>query len=503
MPQKRILVVDDNPVNLKITSVWVSRMGCETQTAGNAEKALDMLRTFRPDLILTDVQMPGMDGLEFTRRVKATPEWRTIPVVALTALESPGDEQNILQAGCDGYLRKPVDAKALAGLIAKYPRPEASPATAEPETFEDSMESLREQFVREGAEQCRALIGRLRSYLLPRVVAPLFDNGDFRIAFHQWAGVGGSLGFPQITAKAREAEALIGQPITQTAHQLREFLEALLEMFTSTTVAAEAPLGLPAEVTECLFGRRFALLNLDPSQTTRLTALLEKADAFFRVVPLPAALGPKAFRAYDMVLASLTDVGEAREELGRRLAESALPLLLLGSQEIRPGVDMPPSRAPVQFLRTPADARQLLMCAAALIARKDAPPSATPQKKPTVLIADDDPIVRILIKSSLESLGMECRVAENGQVALAMARNSPPDLAILDVNMPHKNGFEVLSSMRGFERTRNVRVVLLTASQAEADITRGLSFGADEYVIKPFDPVELAGRVTRLLAQPR
>ena len=84
-----------------------------------------------------------------------------------------------------------------------------------------------------------------------------------------------------------------------------------------------------------------------------------------------------------------------------------------------------------------------------------------------------------------------------------MARNAPPDIAILDVNMPNKNGFEVLSSMRGFERTKNVRVMMLTGSQEEADITRGLSFGADEYVIKPFDPVELAGRVRRLLAQSR
>jgi two-component system, cell cycle response regulator DivK len=506
MAGKRILVVDDNPINLRVTSIWASRTGFETRTADSAEKALDLLALFRPDLILTDVQMPGMDGLEFTRRVKAKAEWQTIPVFALTALESPDDEEKIREAGCDGYLCKPVDVKLLTDLIGSYFGPEAlpaPPAPAAPEKPDDSMESLRAQFVREGAEQCVARLERIRACPHPKVMAAFFESREFRLMLHQWAGVGGSLGFPEITVKAREAEALIGQPIAQTAQPMREILENLLEMFTSGLPAQEAPLSLPAELSECLLGKRFALLNLEPGETQRLTALLEKADAFHRAVPLPVALSPKAFRAYDVILANTTNIGDAGDELLRCLAESALPLVLFGRSEIRPGLEMPQSRAPVQFLRTPCDARQALMCAATLLSRKEAAPSATPQKKPAVLIADDDPIVRALIKSALEPLGMECRLADNGQAALAMARNAPPDLAILDVNMPYKNGFDVLNSMRGYDRTKSVRVMILTASQEETDITRGLSFGANDYMIKPFDPVELAARVRRLLAQPR
>jgi len=510
MGLKKVLVIDDNPVNLKITSTWISRAGCETSAVVSAEEALELLPSLRPDLILTDIQLPGMDGLEFARRVKASPEWRAIPVVALTALESKEDEVKIREAGCEGYLVKPVNAKTLADLVKKHlssdPKPAPPPPAAPPAEEEDSLESLRAQFLSEGAEKCRALVGRVRAYLLPRVVAPLFDNGDFRIAFHQWAGLGGSLGFPQITTKAREAEALLTQPITQMAPRLKQVVEELLQLFTAGQAPVGAPLTVPPEIAEALLGKRFALVNLDPGEVERLAPLLEKVDAFYRAVPLPVALAPKAFRAYDVVLANPTDIADACEGLVRGLADSTLPLVFLGKRELWPGAALPSPRYPAEFLASPWDARQALMCAATLIARKaelDAAPSGASPKKPLVLIADDDPIVRILIKSSLEPLGMECRVADNGQVALAMARNSPPDIAILDVNMPNRNGFEVLSSMRGYERTRNVRVMMLTGSQEEADITRGLSFGADEYVIKPFDPVELASRVKRLLALPR
>jgi two-component system cell cycle response regulator DivK len=117
MAGEPILVVDDNAQNLKLARVLLTIEGYEVRTAVDAEDALVVLDTFTPRLILMDIQLPGMDGLELTRRLKADRTRRGIKVVALTAYAMKGDEERALAAGCDGYLAKPIDAKALSTAI--------------------------------------------------------------------------------------------------------------------------------------------------------------------------------------------------------------------------------------------------------------------------------------------------------------------------------------------------------------------------------------------------
>jgi CheY-like chemotaxis protein len=120
MPGEPILIVDDNPVNLKLARVLLAGVGYDARTASDAEEALEMLRDFRPRLILMDIQLPGMDGLELTRRLKANPETRGIVVLALTAYAMKGDDKRTLEAGCDGYISKPVDTRTLPATITEY-----------------------------------------------------------------------------------------------------------------------------------------------------------------------------------------------------------------------------------------------------------------------------------------------------------------------------------------------------------------------------------------------
>ena len=112
-----------------------------------------------------------------------------------------------------------------------------------------------------------------------------------------------------------------------------------------------------------------------------------------------------------------------------------------------------------------------------------------------------DSTIRALVQATVENSGFECRVSGDGGEALELLRNWQPDLAVLDVNMPNKNGFEVLSSVRNDPVTRDIRVILLTARQQETDVMRGFGLGADDYVIKPFSPMELIARVKRLLGK--
>ena len=114
-----ILVVDDNPMNLKLVRVLLETEGYDVRTAADAEEALAALDAFRPRLILMDLQLPGMDGLALTRRLKADPARRDIVILALTSYAMKGDEEKALHAGCDGYLTKPIDTRALPTLLVR------------------------------------------------------------------------------------------------------------------------------------------------------------------------------------------------------------------------------------------------------------------------------------------------------------------------------------------------------------------------------------------------
>ena len=120
MPGERVLIVDDNPANAVLISFLLTKKGYEVRTAVDAVETLAVVGDFRPRLILMDVQLPGIDGLELTRRLKADPDTRHIVIVALTAYAMKGDRERANDAGCDGYLSKPIDTRTLPGTVAEY-----------------------------------------------------------------------------------------------------------------------------------------------------------------------------------------------------------------------------------------------------------------------------------------------------------------------------------------------------------------------------------------------
>jgi len=115
----RILVVDDNPTNLKLAGDVLEWSGYEVARAVDAEQALTIIEQTPLDLILMDIGLPGMDGIELTRKLKAHEATKGIRIVALTAFAMKGDEQKVLEAGCDGYIAKPIDTRVLAEQVAR------------------------------------------------------------------------------------------------------------------------------------------------------------------------------------------------------------------------------------------------------------------------------------------------------------------------------------------------------------------------------------------------
>jgi CheY-like chemotaxis protein len=120
MALEPILIVDDNPQNLKLAKVILAAEGYQVKTAIDAEDALRILEAFTPRLILMDLQLPRMDGLELTRRLEADPARREIIIIALTAYAMKGDDQKAFAAGCDGYISKPLDIDALPQVVAEH-----------------------------------------------------------------------------------------------------------------------------------------------------------------------------------------------------------------------------------------------------------------------------------------------------------------------------------------------------------------------------------------------
>ena len=123
MPGEAILVVDDNAANLRLVEVVLADSGYDVRTAGDAEAALAALETFTPRLVLTDLQLPGVDGLELTRRLKRDPARASIVVVALTAHALGDAQEKARAAGCDGYIAKPIDVVTLPEQVARYLEP--------------------------------------------------------------------------------------------------------------------------------------------------------------------------------------------------------------------------------------------------------------------------------------------------------------------------------------------------------------------------------------------
>lgn len=117
MTPTRVLIVDDNPMFIEMASVALAAGGFEVESASDAGRALSQIPVFRPELILMDVQMPGMDGIELTRHLKADPAIRHIVIVAFTAFALKGDSALLQAAGFNGFIAKPVDVMTLGAMV--------------------------------------------------------------------------------------------------------------------------------------------------------------------------------------------------------------------------------------------------------------------------------------------------------------------------------------------------------------------------------------------------
>jgi len=120
MSDKNVMVVEDNEKNRKLVRVVLKAKGYNIIEAATGEEALNLLKNQKPDIILMDIQLPGIDGLTLIKQIKASVITKDIPIIAVTAYAMKGDEQKILDTGCNAYVSKPINTQELPLIVEKY-----------------------------------------------------------------------------------------------------------------------------------------------------------------------------------------------------------------------------------------------------------------------------------------------------------------------------------------------------------------------------------------------
>ncbi len=328
-PRKTILLVEDDPTSLKLTAKLLRAEGYLVHIASTAEQALTALSTEHPDLMLVDLQLPGMSGLELTREVKAAAGLRDVVVIALTACTAQDTRQAAQQAGCNGYLTKPIDSRTLALRVHEFLNADPHPGTGvvaspvpEPDPLlpESEMESLRHSFLAEGSTHLQQLLTKPDS---------TFDAMALGRLVHPWVGSASLLGFTRISELARETETLLRTP-SSTASQLRISLSHLARAFSDLNATGEGST-TPEFILRPLIGQSFALIGFSSVEAERICRTLEHVGA------KPTIIAPEVPPDYAAVHdCSLVMVHVRPENLGSRwlspelVEHRVLPLVLVG-----------------------------------------------------------------------------------------------------------------------------------------------------------------------------
>ena len=502
----RILVVDDDPAIRLLASTALEQLeDCDVASSANGIDGLNRARERCPDLILLDQLMPDMPGSEVLKKLREDPATRACPVAFFTAKSNKDDIEAMQRMGVAGIITKPFDPSQLGHRVVEiledHGRRQAA-ANLDRQSTQPTIEGLAREFLTSGVQESDEVLAMLDS-------AAGLDRDRVSHIVHRWVGRGGTFGHPDISQIAQRIEVLLDTAPEDT-DRLRTELQVVRQTFrdrpaarehgSSTAPAIDVDLALDGAVgaaaRDVLDGKRIALVGFDHGEAERVAATVESTGAFSR------SLDGNAFRSasdqcrhFDLVVIRLES--ELDTETTHAIQNQPKPVLLIGSAGSI-GVDSGLGNH-VDFALWPVRAEELLMRAHRLLS---APRTETPLgsgDNRSIVVADDDPTVNALIEHTLTSYEFDCHTAESGTEALELVQKTQPAAAILDVNMPGMSGFEVLSRLKSAKQTRSVPVFLVTARRREVDVLRGFSLGAEDYVTKPFNPIELVARLKRIL----
>jgi two-component system, cell cycle response regulator len=410
MNGKTVLIVEDNELNMKLVRSLLSVGGYRIVEAVDAEKGIEQARQDRPDLILMDIQLPGMDGLSATRILKADPALRDIPVIALTSHAMAGDDRKAVDAGCDGYLTKPIDTRSFLDTVGQIlsqgartspgPRPEGFLLKSRVLIVDDdplNVKLLAAKLPEERYETRFAYDGR------QALDAAFSDSPDLILLDVMMPGLNGY----EVTRMVKQDPRTHDIPII-----LVTALDGTDEKIKGMEAGADEFLNKPVNTVE-LLARMRSLLSL---------------------------------RQY-------------REQLAMR-SRSRQEFSVSGSPMEAADIPLGPS---------------------------------------TILLVEDNPEDARLVEGYLA--GESCRTERMARAedALERARQGSVDVLLLDILLPGMDGFELCRRLKEDERTRAIQILMITCLQDLPSKIRGIELGADDFLVKPINREELRARVRAAL----
>lgn len=257
---------------------------------------------------------------------------------------------------------------------------------------------------------------------------------------------------------------------------------------------------LPQLVLDRLAGKRFALIDFESLELKAILTMLDEIGAFSRAVDSgQIRTYPSVLDAFDICVCGLSHL-PVDDELRMPFDSAGKPVLLVGTLEEILRQSLQHQRGTRDFLVKPWHPHDLLLRSFHLL--QEAGPIESgyaSTMEPTVIIADDDATTTSLIAALLRKHQVKSVIARDGGEAIQAVNNSQAQVMVLDVNMPKLDGFEVLQTIKHSPAVAPIKVAMLTSRQQETDIVRAFGLGADDYVVKPFNPLELVSRVKRLL----
>ena len=416
--REKILVVDDADEIRLMLGVILQKQGYDVTTAETAQECMDYLAKESFDIMILDLVLPDIDGRNFLIKLREDHRTATLPVLVLSAKNSPQIKAECFALGADDYFEKPLDPALLTTRVAvtlqrsrnleKQTRFDHLTGLPNRAAFSENFESQSKLASREDTPLCLAML----------------DLDEFKKINDEHGHMVGD------------------EALRYAATQIREKLRQ------SDYVARWG-------------GEEFAVL-LPATLEDEGKAALTKALSHLNQFPLVTKTGASI---------TLSFSGGVYQVKSGDTLEQAL------------------SKADEVLYRAKAGGRNCIMGSDDKIEVR-----AT-----KILLAEDDELTAEFVLHRLRKDGFEIDHFDRGDAALEAARKSKYDLAIFDVKMPGMEGFELLQRTRTDSMNQKTPVIMLTSMGSEQDITRGLKLGANDYVLKPFSPMELLARIRRLL----
>ena len=410
MTTQKILVIEDNEKNMKLVRLLLEIGNYQVLESEDAETGVEIAQREVPDLILMDIQLPGMDGLQATQEIKKDPKLSKIPVVALTSYAMDGDKARVLNAGCDGYFAKPIDTKNFLNVLRSYlnPKPAEEPSTLPA----PKSNTVRILIVDDDEKNVKLMCG-----MLTRDDYELSTAGD------------GPTALSMIEENTPDLILLDVMMPGMDGYEVTRRLKAKAETNTIPIILITA-LDSPAD---------------------RAQGLEAGAEEFLTKPVNPVEI-------------------EARIQSMLKLKRYRDQLTIRSQSENQVGSDDPVT----ETVEDTGHPRRILM------------------------VEDDEKDLKVF-KRQLDTPEYQLETVKSGADALDVVRSRPFDLILLDVLLPGVNGFEICRRIKEMDHAKDTQVVLITCLTDLENKIKGVESGADDYLVKPIDPRELQARVKALL----